>query len=238
MELNAEFNVNDIFNLTDRFQSRILDVCVARNDLAYINALMDQNNDDNHFHTVFLFRQQIAMIREALYLISLIYSEHSVQLNNFNNVNQIDEKYRELSLYVDDFKSDPGTLIKEFLAPVRHMISHYKDDAKKPQYSNVSTEDIQSTVVLYGDCTSDNCYGRQYIFADSVFYRSAMKKWKEYRRLDSEDLGSLFKDFVLQYREIVVRTISLLDAIFDGYSDKYLDVEQTEEGYRIVKKTI
>ncbi len=85
MELNAEFNVNDIFNLTDRFQSRILDVCVARNDLAYINALMDQNNDD--IHMVFLFRQQIAMIREALYLISLIYSEHSVQLNNFNNVN-------------------------------------------------------------------------------------------------------------------------------------------------------
>ena len=90
--------------------------------------------------------------------------------------------------------------------------------------------------MLYGDCTSDNCYGRQYIFADSVFYRSAMKKWKEYRRLDSEDLGSIFKDFVLRYREIVVRTISLLDAIFDGYSDKYLDVEQTEDGYRIVKK--
>ncbi len=39
MELNAEFNVNDIFNLTDRFQSRILDVCVARNDLTYKDVL-------------------------------------------------------------------------------------------------------------------------------------------------------------------------------------------------------
>lgn len=70
MELNAEFNVNELFDLKDRFQSRILDVCIARNDLAYINSLMNQNSDDNHFRMAFLFRQQIAMIREAVHLIS------------------------------------------------------------------------------------------------------------------------------------------------------------------------
>ena len=72
MEFNAEFNVNDVFDLTDRFQSRILNVCMARNDIAYISSLIDENSDDTNFRKLFLFRQQIAMIREALYLVFLL----------------------------------------------------------------------------------------------------------------------------------------------------------------------
>lgn len=238
MELNAEFNVNELFDLKDRFQSRILDVCIARNDLAYINSLMNQNSDDNHFRMAFLFRQQIAMIREAVHLISLLYSEHLEQLNEFNNAERVNEKYQELGLYVDDFNMGTGTIMEDFLIPVRNMISHYKDDKKNPQYTNVAEEEILSTITLDDEIRYENCYGRLYTFADNVFYRSAMMKWKEYRKLDSADFDSIFVDFVLRYREIVVKTISFLDTVFDGYSDKYLDVEQTDDGYRIVKKTI
>jgi len=238
MELNAELNVNELFDLSNVFQSRILDVCIARNDLAYINSLMNQNSDDSHFRMAFLFRQQIAMIREAVYLISLLYSKHSEQLKEFNNFEQISGKYEELSPYVDDFKCETGTIMKEFLMPVRNMISHYKDDEKNPQYTNVAEEEILSTITLYDEIRYENCHGRLYTFADNVFYRSAMMKWKEYRMLDSTDFDSIFVDFVLRYREIVVKTITFLDAIFDGYSDKYLDVEQTDDGYRIVKKNI
>ena len=56
--------------------------------------------------------------------------------------------------------------------------------------------------------------------------------------LDSTDFDSIFVDFVLRYREIVVKTISFLDTVFDGYSEKYLDIEQTDDGYKIVKKII
>jgi len=238
MELTAEFNVNELFDLKDWFQSRILDACIARNDLAYINSLLNQNSDDNHFRMAFLFRQQISMIREAVHLISLLYSEHSEQLKEFNNFAQITEKYQELSPYVDDFKCEAGTIMKEFLMPVRNMISHYKDKEKNPQYANVAEEEILSTITLYDEIRYENCHGRLYTFADNVFYRSAMMKWKEYRKLDSADFDSLFVDFLLRYKEIVVKTISFFDEIFDGYRDKYLDVEQIEDGYRIVKKII
>ena len=41
----------------------------------------------------------------------------------------------------------------------------------------------------------------------------------------------------MQYREVVVKTIQLLDEVFDKYSEKYLDIEQTSNGYRFIKKT-
>ena len=147
------------------------------------------------------------------------------------------EKYKELSSYVDDFNVGTGTITTEFFAPVRNTISHYKDDAKKPQYSNVANQEIVGTITYSNYASAANNYGRTYAFAEAVFYRSTMKKWKEYRKLEDDDLGCLFRDFVLQYREIVVKTIQLLDEIFDKYSEKYLDIEQTPSGYRVINKT-
>lgn len=236
MELNAEFDVNLLFDLKNVFQSRIIDVCMARNDIAYVNSLLDKNSGSSNYHNCFLFRQQIAMIREALYLISKLFAEHEKQLKEFNNAEAIYVKYDNLRPKIDDFEFQPGTVLREFLAPVRHMISHYKDDEKTPQYENVADQNIKGDLTYYGDCNPNNSYGRIYSFAEATFYRSIMKKWKEYRNLDSDDIGDLFKDFVLWYRETVVETLQLLDTIFDGYFEMNFDFEQTDNTYKVVKK--
>lgn len=236
MELNAEFSVSELLDLTDKFQSRILGVCTARNDIAHINSLMDMDSSDTNFTIAFLFRQQIAMIREALLLVYYLFKDHINELKEFNNFMEIEKEYEELRKITDSFQYTSGTIIHDFLKPVRDQVNHYKDE--KTQYHDLATEVIPSTFTLFDEKTPQNCYGRQYTFTDNVFYRSAMKKWKKYRKLASDDFGSTFMDFVLRYRDIVVDTILLLDAIFDGYCDKNLDIEQTESGYKFIKKTI
>lgn len=237
MDINANCNINDLFDLSDRFQSRVFDACMARNDLVTLNRLMVEHQNDTDFTFIFLFRQQIAMVREVLHLVYKLFDEHKEEISRLNSSEKIHDLYAKLLEDTDNLRVEKKSLLKEFLIPVRNQIYHYKDDTKEePQYANIVCSQLQSQYLFSDDMSLKNHLGRQYQFVYDVFWNSAMKKWASYRELLNDDLLDLTKDFSEYFGKLVPQIISLLDAIFDGYCQAYLDVEKAEDIDQIVRK--
>ena len=237
MDITANCNVNELFDFRDRFQSRVFDVCMARNDLVMLNRLMVEHQNDTDFTFVFIFRQQIAIVREVLHLVYKLFDEHKEEISGLNSSSKIYDSYSMLLEDTDNLRVDKKSLLKEFLIPVRNQIYHYKDDTKEePQYANIACCQLQSQYLFSDDMSLKNYLGRQYQFVYDVFLNSAMNRWASYRELSNDNLLDLAKDFSEYFGKLVPKIISLLDAIFDGYCQKYLDIEKTGDNYQIVRK--
>ena len=221
-EKEIKYIMSDLFDRNDYFDMITLSVLTAKDDLNYINILLDEKKEDT-FLSVFILKLSLGIAKNAHMLAYQIFKNESYinKLKSMNNWKEIEGKYKELV----ECNGGNGTDSFSFkvLNEIRNQAFHYS--YKKPDLDNISkiVEELkndQLTIKIYNE--GQTCYSM-----DVIFINYMNKVWKEYVGDDINNESTQIRCLFNKIKEITILTANLFNLIIIGYFSTFTNFEET-----------
>ena len=221
-----KINVNEIFRSDNKFEMVMLQAFTAREDVYTVNKIL-QRNDLTQTERLFLFKISIGITREANELLREIYGKYTDNLSGFFNWEHIESHKEELERVNNGIGKD--SLSYQVIKKIRDQTFHYKD-----------TDNIKNCLDEFGQIQSvfntgtGTASDTEYVFTQEVFYDYAESVWRKYRGTGDE--ANSVPEFFKLMSEYSISAAKNLDALIDGYFDKYTDFTEDALGKYILRR--
>lgn len=221
-EKEIKFIPSDLFDSNNHFDMIMLSILTARDDLNYINMLLDEKKEDTYM-SVFIFKLSLGIAKNAYMLAYEIFQNNSYKnrLKSMNNWEKVEEKYNKLV----ECNGGNGTdsFSYKVLNKIRNQAFHYP--YKKGNLDNISKivkqlKNEELTIKISSE-------GYANYSTDAIFINYINKIWKEYTGDGINDETEQLSCLIKKIKEIVILLSKLFDLITIGYFLSFTNIKES-----------
>lgn len=208
------FVLKDIFNYDNEFNTYLMSLIAAHNDLLISNNYRIKQKPYSHDQDYFYFyKMSVGHLREAIKLIESFWEKYKDKLYSTEGFS---EKFYELDKLVGGFNNKKDSYWSKVLKRARDgVVSHYCGKENFSMYSEILKEipDSEEFEFIYGDTNGD----RKYAFIEMIQYSSIITLSEKYFELTEEITDEKLETIEMHFSKLMAKTMYFLKSVIDFF---------------------